>query len=69
MKQISIGVHKMDSDTESSKQERCDEISNAMKSMLIKICRNKWLMAQAPTKRLVSVFVVVVGRRVGLVVV
>ena len=31
----------MDSVTAGSKQDRCDEISNEMKSMLIKICWNK----------------------------
>ena len=36
-----IRVNKMDSDTASSKQEGCDEISNKMKSMLIKICWTK----------------------------
>ena len=36
MKQISIH-----SDTAGSKQEKCDEISNEMKSMLIKICWTK----------------------------
>ena len=37
VKQISIGVKKIDSGTAGSKQEKCDEISNEMKSMLIKI--------------------------------
>ena len=41
MKQIGVGVNKMDSDIAGSKQERCDEISNEMKSMVIKICRKK----------------------------
>ena len=31
----------MDCDTAGSKQEKCDEISNEMKSMLIKICLTK----------------------------
>ena len=31
-----IGVNKIDSDIAGSKQEKCDEISNEMKSMLIK---------------------------------
>ena len=34
-------VNKIDSDTAGSKQEKCDEISNEMKSMLIKICWTK----------------------------
>ena len=38
VKQISIGVNKIDSGTAGSKQEKCDEISNEMKIMLIKIC-------------------------------
>ena len=38
VKQISIGENKIDIDTAGSKQEKCDEISNEMKSMLIKIC-------------------------------
>ena len=41
VKLIGIGVNKMDSDIAGSKQDRCDEISNEMKSMLIKICWNK----------------------------
>ena len=39
--QIYIGVNKMDSGTAGSEQEKCDEISNEMKSMLIKICWTK----------------------------
>ena len=38
MKQINIGVNKMDSGIAVSKQDRCDEISNEMKSILTKIC-------------------------------
>ena len=34
-------VNKIDSDTAGSKQEKCDEISNEMKSVLIKICWTK----------------------------
>ena len=41
VKQISSGVKKMDSDTAGSKQDRCDDISNEMKSMVIKICWKK----------------------------
>ena len=41
VKQISIGVNKIDSGTAGSKQEKCHEISNKMKSMLIKICWKK----------------------------
>ena len=41
VKQISIGVNKIDSDTAGSKQEKCDESSNEMKRMLIKICWTK----------------------------
>ena len=41
VKQISIGVNKIDSDTAGSKQEKCDENSNEMKRMLIKICWTK----------------------------
>ena len=41
VKQISIGVNKMVSGTAGSKQDKCDEISNEMKSMLIKICWTK----------------------------
>ena len=37
VKQICIGVNKMDCDTAGYKQERYDEISNEMKSMLIKV--------------------------------
>ena len=44
VKQISIGVNKIDSDTAGSKEEKCDEISNEMKSMLIKICWTKDLV-------------------------
>ena len=46
VKRISIGVNKIDSDTASSKQARCDEISNEMKSMLIKICWTKDFIEQ-----------------------
>ena len=38
VKQIFIGVYKMDSGIAGSKQEKCDEISNERKNMLIKIC-------------------------------
>ena len=41
VKQISIGVNKIDSDIAGSKQEKYDEISNEMMSMLIKICWTK----------------------------
>ena len=41
VKQIYIGVNKIDSDTAGSKLDKCDEISNQMKSMLIKICWTK----------------------------
>ena len=34
VKQISIGLNKIDSDTAGSKQEKCDEISNEMKSLI-----------------------------------
>ena len=34
-------MHKMDSGTAGCKQERCDEISNEMKRMSIKICWKK----------------------------
>ena len=40
VKQISIGVKRIDNDTAGSKQEKCDEISNDMKS-LVKICWTK----------------------------
>ena len=35
VKRIGIGLNKKDSDTAGSKQDRCDEISSEMKSMLI----------------------------------
>ena len=41
VKQIYIGVYKMDRGTAGSKQETCDEISDEMKSMLVKICWTK----------------------------
>ena len=41
VKRICIGVNKMDSGIAGSKQEKCDEISNEMKSMSIKICCKK----------------------------
>ena len=41
VKQISIGVNKMDSGTAGSNQEKCDEISNEVKIMLIKTCWTK----------------------------
>ena len=44
MKQISIGVNQIDSDIAGNRQEKCDEISNEMKSMLIKICWTKDLI-------------------------
>ena len=37
VEQIYIGAHKMDCDTAGCKQERYDEISNEMRSMLIKV--------------------------------
>ena len=37
VKQTYIGAHKMDCDTAGYKQERYDEISNEMRSMLIKV--------------------------------
>ena len=44
MERISIGVNKIDNDTAGSKQEKCDEISNEVKMMLIKICWMKDFM-------------------------
>ena len=41
VKQISIGVNKIGSDIAGSKQEKCDEILNEMKSMLIETCWKK----------------------------
>ena len=41
VKRICIGVNKLDSGTAGSKQGRCDEVSNEMKSMSIKICWKK----------------------------
>ena len=41
VKQIMIGVNKIDSDPAGSKRENCGEISNEMKSMLTKICWKK----------------------------
>ena len=46
VKQTSIGVNKIDSHIVGSKQENCDEISNEMKSMLIKICWTKDVIEQ-----------------------
>jgi len=37
VKQICIGVNKMDCDTAGYKQARYDEIANEMKSMLVKV--------------------------------
>merc|ERR1711916_354058 len=44
VKQICIGVNKMDCDTAGYKQERYDEISNEMKSMLIKVGWKKYFI-------------------------
>ena len=41
VKQIYIGVNKMDSEAVGSKQEKCDEISNEVKILLIKTCWKK----------------------------
>ena len=41
MRQISIGVNKMDSGAAGSKQEKCDEMSNEVMIMLIKACWKK----------------------------
>ena len=41
VKRICIGVNKMDSDIAGSKQESCNEISNEMKNMSVKICWKK----------------------------
>ena len=43
VKQIRIGVNKMDCDTAGYKKDRCDEISNELKSMLIKVGWKKGL--------------------------
>ena len=41
VKQISIGIKKMDGDTAAYKQSRYDEIANELKSMLVKVGRKK----------------------------
>ena len=49
VKQICIGVNKMDCDTAGYKQERYDEISNEMRSMLIKVGWKKDFVAKKTT--------------------
>ena len=49
VKQICIGVNKMDCDTAGYKQERYDEISNEMRSMLIKVGWKKDFVAKNTT--------------------
>ena len=51
VKQISIGVNKIDSDTAGSKREKCDEASNEMKSMMITTCRTKDFIEKNTTSR------------------
>ena len=48
VKPIYIGVNKMDSGTAGSKQEKCDEISNKMKSMSTKISWKRFHQREHP---------------------
>ena len=50
-KQSCIYVNKMDCDTAGSKQEKCDEISNEMKNVSIKIYWKRISLERTPTTR------------------